>query len=744
MADTAHLSRATDKSVREITQKFNNIRPLGGFGGGRAYSPGMAITPGATSSRMGYPGMDRRWDYQFPTTTYKGAYFGGASKYMNKFFQEQTFNLRDKLAGFGGKIKTAFSGIGGRFSSFFGNIFRGGKTADATTASFGGLSDIIKKTGFGALRAKNAFGLLGGVLQKIPGWAKAAVAAFFGLREAFKHGMLVEGSKIIFETLTGSMERASKLITGSRRYSVLTPFTPEEVLGATTTSIQYGIKPFEKGGYGLAPGKTAMDIFAGLGSMINPLTGAALGINRMATAVLRGDYRLLRPVRGIVNPAYEAAKATGYKVGTPEFNEKFINELGKIPAIMQLAERHSTSVKGLWSTISGMWEEFWMDFTGAGEQRGVLTFWSQIRDILLDIRDSILPAYEKIQPAITEFGARVGSVLKMVYNIAKEILPALALSGIVKFVKILRGAKAFLPGLGGSLLTIFKFAYKLFPVFRILKLLVISEFIKPFIPLLMQVARILNQVGIFVSTTLTRAFQFLVKVVEAFARIFFGTRIEDMTSKLNEFVTGLQMFVQWWGVYVDLIFSKLEARINKAVFAVKEFLSNMRGLLLNLAGFMKDIPLPGRKLWQAYYNKYVEEETPEQKKVNTMVTKRAFYREATGQPLTERDKAAIDVMRSSLEELRNPMRKYETGEYFKSQQQPGEDYTDYLMRLQGVKRPDVEVLNRLDNEMQKQTKILRDNLNEIKNGDKTFIDKKKINKMNNRGLNNSARPSMGY
>lgn len=437
------------------------------------------------------------------------------------------------------------------------------KIAKDASNAFSGLNNTLRRAIFGATRAKTAFSALGGVLQSIPTWAKAAVAGFFLFREAFKHGMMVESSKIIMETLTGSEQMASNLITQARKYSVRTLFKPEEVLGATTTSIQRGINPYKMGAYGLRKDQNAMDIFAGLGSMTNPLTGQILGVNRMAEAILRGDYRLLRPVRGIINPAYEKAKATsGAQVGTPAFNVKFIEELGKIPAIMELAKRQSESIQGLWSTISGLWQEFWMDFTGAQQQKGVVTFWSQIRDILLDVRNNLLPAYEKMQPVIMEFGHAVGSVIKLIYTVGKEILPALAFGGLMKLLPILFSVgKAVLSWL---------------PIFKILRMVVISQFIKPFMPLLLQIAGILNQIGIFINNTLIRAFQFLAKVADSFMRIFFGSSIDKMMKKLSEFITGLQMYIQFWGIYIDYVFEKLELRIDKAVFALKRFFEGLK------------------------------------------------------------------------------------------------------------------------------------------------------------------------
>lgn len=560
------------------------------------------------------------------------------------------------------------------------------KSSKGLSAAGNGLSNTLRRTIFGVIRAKTAFSALGGILQAIPTWAKAGVAGLFLFREAFKHGMMVESSKIIMETLTGNEAMASDLIKKARKYSVWTMFKPEEVLGATTTAIQRGINPYKMGAYGLAKDKNAMDIFAGLGSMTNPLTGQVLGVNRMAEAILRGDYRLLRPVRGIINPAYEKAKATsGGNVGTPAFNVKFIEELGKIPAIMELAKRQSESVQGLWSTISGLWQEFWMDFTGAQHQKGVVTFWSQIRDILKDVRDNLLPAYEKMQPVITEFGHAVGSVIKLIYTVGKEILPALAFGRLMKLLPIL--------------FTVGKAIFGWLPIFRILRMLVLSQFIKPLMPLLLQVVGVLNQIGIFINNTLIRAFQFLAKVANAFMRIFFGSSLDKLMNKLSEFITGMQMYIQFWGIYIDYVFAKLELRIDKATFAIKNFFRYLKEIfdryskLGLIQGFLST---PG--------SQYLEKETPEQKK-----------------------KAIEQIKKMSPAELKNlitPNQSLQSTEIWKERTKQGiipKDETEYMMMLEGFSdtiKKNTEVNN-----------LLLKKLNEEKVG----ITKSKSNKLNTAG-----------
>jgi hypothetical protein len=449
------------------------------------------------------------------------------------------------------------------------------------------LNNTLGRTVLTATRARTAFGTLGGVLQSIPAWAKAAIIALFGFREAFKHGIMAESSKIIMETLTGSEKRAVDLIAKAREYSVRTLFKPEEVLGATTTAIQRGIDPYKRGAYGLAANKNAMDIFAGLGSMMNPLTGKVLGVNRMTEAILRGDYRLLRPVRGIINPAYEAAQKSGFKVGTPGFNERFIEELGKIPAIMELAKKQSESIQGLWSTISGLWQEFWMDFSGATQEEGLLTFWSQVKDILLQVRDAALAAYVKMRPFIMEVGALFGTIFKFFYTIYKNIFS----------------------GAGG------------------------------FGDILIQLLRIMVQVASLLLNTLIKIMEFGGRMAQKLFGTLFSGMVERAVKKLSEFVTGLQMFIQWWGMFLDTVAKRVEGFVDRIILKFKT-------LVRTVTDFMRNFPVVG-KVWDKIFN-YLMPEKPDENPESPPPPSPEDVKNYTTPPRSEREreKAITEISKS--------------------------------------------------------------------------------------------------
>jgi hypothetical protein len=422
----------------------------------------------------------------------------------------------------------------------------GGPATSKDPAIRAGFRGIFGRMEYGILdRITQKFGLMGeageaalsGIAMKASIAGAAIMVLGFALNKVFHYGNLVEGALIQMELLTGSAKKAQYEMKEAMRYSLITPYRPAEVLGATATSLQYGIDPFKKGAYGLGKNRNAMEIFGGLGSF-RDLRGNMLGVERMTTAVLRGDYRLLRPVRGIVGGAYDKAKATGFKVGTQGFNEKFIEELGKVPAIMNAAKKNSESMAGLWSTISGFGQEFWVAISGAGEEAGVLTFWSQIRSILKDIRDAGIEFMDYIRVGLVEFGANVGAGFKFIWDTLKE-------------------------------------------VWRL-----VSPFLIPAFKVMWQISRAIGSTFVFLLQTVVRIFRFVADLVSVWGNFFdkiFGTTsiLSNVVSAFTEFVTGLQIMFQFASIFIDWVLDAIIKGVEEITSTLSSGLDKAGGSLTN-------------------------------------------------------------------------------------------------------------------------------------------------------------------
>jgi hypothetical protein len=409
--------------------------------------------------------------------------------------------------------------------------------------ALGGGSDALQQAGIRGLSGRVGYGVLGGISGGLSGIAAAATAATiavaglgYALNKTFHFGNLVEQARITLETITGSVAKASVMMREAIKYSVLTQFKPGEVLSATSMMARYGVDPFKKGGYGLGKDKMAIEIIAGMASMPG-MGGHPIGLDRAVNALAGRDIRVIKAFGPGGITAYEEAKKMGVS-GSTAFISKLLEGLGKIPYIMEIAKRQSESVAGLWSTISGFAEETWIAISGAQEEKGVLTFWSQIREILFEMRTSGLAMMERIRPFLVELGAFFGSTFKAIFEVLKSVFIILS------------------PGL------------------RILK----------------ELFRILFQIGIFFNQTFVKALQFTFRILDKLFGGAFGKLVSGLIEKLSEFVTGLQIMVQFWGVYIDYVFNKLEQRIDRLIAYMKrlkplfDLLGNIANLVVNPAG----------------------------------------------------------------------------------------------------------------------------------------------------------------
>jgi hypothetical protein len=290
---------------------------------------------------------------------------------------------------------------------------------------------------------------------------------------------------------------------------------------------QYGIDMFAKGKYGLGANRSASEIVAGLASFRNA-QGEAVGLNRAVYAIAGGDTRLLRPFGPQVRAAYEASKKAGALRTSAQINA-FLEGLGKIPQVMEMAKMYSETVSGLWSTIVGYGEEFWIRFSGAGEKPEVLTFWSQIRDILKDIRNMGAPVMLYLKAGLVEWGASLGASIKSIWL------------GIKVILKLLE--------------PVLKIAWQ---IFRVFSALVTTVFV-----------------------ALIKSFEFLYNaVVRFFAALGDNANLNNMVAYMEQFVTGFQIaciaLTIGWGAALDRMALDLEKFIDNPAFRMlKAFLSGV-------------------------------------------------------------------------------------------------------------------------------------------------------------------------
>ena len=448
------------------------------------------------------------------------------------------------LSGFGGggrnltiKFVADTAKAGRDIDKFFNQIQS--KNAATKISGIGKMGEI-GSSGF-LSRAAGFFGITTAALK-----AGAAVTAFgIAMKETFSFGNLIEGSIAQLKVFTGSVEKSHAIMEEAIRFSMLTPFKPGETFAATSMAQQYGIDMFAKGKYGLGANRSASEIVAGLASFRNA-QGEAVGLNRAVYAIAGGDTRLLRPFGPQVRAAYEASKKAGALRTSAQINA-FLEGLGKIPQVMEMAKMYSETVSGLWSTIVGYGEEFWIRFSGAGEKPEVLTFWSQIRDILKDVRDMGAPVMLYLKAGLVESGASLGASIKSIW----------------------------------------------------LGIKIIFKMLEPILKIAWQIFRVFTALATTVFVALIKSFEFLYNaVIRFFDALGDNANLNNMVLYMEQFVTGFQIalngLVIWWGAALDQMALDLEAFIDNPAFRIlKAFLGGVfsrEGAAMATAGGLLGIP----------------------------------------------------------------------------------------------------------------------------------------------------------
>ncbi len=392
----------------------------------------------------------------------------------------------------------------------------------------GKLSTTLGMTSIKAMTLGGSFNTLVTGLMKLNPVVVGLTLAFGKLMErTFHYGNIIEQSRMVLTSIWNSEKRAVKAIQGMREFSRITQHSPEEVVGATTMLAKYNVDPFEKGAYGLAGNKNVMNLMSGLAAMPG-MGGQPIGLDRAVNAAIAGrDVRPLKALGPEVLAAYEKAREAGMS-GTPEYIKVMLEELAKVPKIMELANAQANQLSTMWNTIKGYAEEFFMDFSGAGEETGIVTLWSQLKDILMVIRDEGEKFVVYVGPYLTELGAALGTTFKTLFDTLRLIWKIVG--------------------------------PKLVPAFKIF----------------VQLSRIAMEIWKALWNTFIQLGKILVEIVTLPFRLLnaiFGinVRIENIIGNLQKLVLGLQITFMFLRIYLDGILEDVENSTNRMVSAAQRF-----------------------------------------------------------------------------------------------------------------------------------------------------------------------------
>lgn len=402
------------------------------------------------------------------------------------------------------------------------------------------LANFLSSTGLISPELARIVGGFGKLGLQITLVVAALKAWKFMLENIFKQGNILEQSKITLKAVYGNEKQAVSTLRSMREFSRKTQFSPDEVMGPTTRMAMFGLDPFKKGSHGLSKDKHLMDLFGGMAAMPG-MKNQQLGLDRIVNSVVAG--RDIRPIKALgpeAMAAWDVAKGSG-KAGSAAFTKTLITELAKVPKYMALANEQMNSMKGMWSTIAGYTEEIFMDISGAGEQTGVITFWSQIKDILMDIRDAGDTFVKYIGPYMVEFGAFIGGAFKYLWDIIKQIA------------------------------------------------LIIAPIIIPAFKIMVQIFRIAWEISRAFMDTLIKIGKIAIAIVTFPLRMIaalFGVslKLDVVIRKLMDFVAGLQATFVLFKIWMEGVTDAIIATIDKVIAKFQKLVGEYPMLMKFLNG----------------------------------------------------------------------------------------------------------------------------------------------------------------
>lgn len=231
-------------------------------------------------------------------------------------------------------------------------------------------------------------------------------------RKILDLGVKQEMLNVSFTTFLGSAERAKILLADLTKFSIITPFTPDQVNNAAKTLLAFGVQAKE-----IIPTlKFLGDVSSGTGKDLSEM--AVIFGQIRSTGRLMGQD-LLQLINAGFNPLQVIAEKTGKSVldlkkdmenGLVTFDmveQAFIDATSAGGLFFNLMEKQSATVGGKLSTIAGNIEE--MEKAAFNASKGGL---SSFLDILVEISSHLAKTEEQL---LGEQGINL-NVIKKIFN----------------------------------------------------------------------------------------------------------------------------------------------------------------------------------------------------------------------------------------------------------------------------------------------------------------------------------------
>lgn len=407
-----------------------------------------------------------------------------------------------------------------------------GSVSDATTKIGGttGKGGLFGRIGMATHNMAQHLGVGASKFSALALKAGVATAALLlvkkGLGAVTDAGMEAEDAIVKLGVLFKDEAKAMATYQESLKFSIRTPFDPRDIVQGAVVAGQYGADAFQKGLYGMR--NDAMTVIADMAAF------SGQSMQEAATALFRGDLALLEKYGAQAREAYSEAKKFG-EIGSRGFIQNFVKGMSEIPTWMGMAEKKSQTMSGIWSTIKGNAGLIWTYISGATEQKGVITFWTKLKNIVKEFSDGFGAFVADVKPILTDFGAVVGQVFGFIWSALKGVG-----AFVYPFIKFMIGGfKIILPIIKGifSLVSqafngIFKIAGAVWGVLD--KIFGVNSFLKSFER---TIDYLVAKIG-FIFTFLRAGFNSMIQSVKAFVEDNLTTLLFKIEYYLKAITTG--------------------------------------------------------------------------------------------------------------------------------------------------------------------------------------------------------------
>lgn len=320
----------------------------------------------------------------------------------------------------------------------------------------GGRATSKISTGFKGMgsSAGSSTGMVAGLSTKLAAIAAplaAAAAGFFflakGMKSVISAGMGAEDAIVKMGVLFKSEAKGREMFQKSIEFSTGTSATPTQIVDAAVVAGQYGVDAFAQGQLGLQ--KTAMDLIADMSAFATK-QGAIFTTEQAATALFRGDLALLERFGKQGRDAYKSAKKKG-ELGSQEFIKAFVKGMEKVSLWNGMALKQSKTMTGLSSTIAGNIGLISIHLSGAAEDTGIVTLWTQLKTIVDEFSTGFTQFIKDARPHLVEFGAIMGELFTAAWDSLKMLWEALKPTIIPIVFLLWQYIKFFISGMTQSL-----------------------------------------------------------------------------------------------------------------------------------------------------------------------------------------------------------------------------------------------------------------------------------------------------